>query len=106
MLTGEPLFIGEPMAVIIDHIRTAPSPPSTVSKQSIPNQLDQIVLACLQKAPEQRPKSALELWHMLAEVPVERSWDGMRAERWWQENQLAGTVVYGGDTSSDGNTLR
>jgi hypothetical protein len=94
------------MAVMIDHIRTAPKPPSKNPKQSIPRQLDQIVLACLQKAPEQRPASALELWQQLGEVPVESPWDGVRAERWWRENHPAGGLSYDGENSSDGNTLR
>jgi len=106
MLTGEPLFAGEPMAVMIDHIRTVPKPPSKTSKQSIPEKLDEIILACLQKAPEQRPASALELWQQLSEVPVESRWDSARAESWWRENYQAGTWSSDGDSSSDGNTLR
>ena len=60
MLTGQPVFSGEPMAVLMHHARTAPKPPTAVSEAPIPAYLEEIVLACLEKAPEKRPSSALE----------------------------------------------
>jgi serine/threonine-protein kinase len=104
MLAGAPLFVGEPMAVMIDHIRTAPKPPSKAAKQHVPPELDQIVLACLQKSPEKRPSSALELWRLLGEVPVENAWTCERAETWWREHDQTGTS-YRGNDSADGDTL-
>ena len=86
MLTGEPLFTGEPMAVMLKHIRTAPRAPSAVAKQPVPEDLDQIVLACLQKEPEQRPASAGELWRMLGDCSVAGRWTPESAERWWREH--------------------
>jgi DNA-binding NtrC family response regulator len=106
MLTGEPVFTGEPMAVMIHHIRTAPQVPSKVAKQKIPTALDQIVLACLQKTPEKRPSSALELWRLLGEVPVERSWTREHSEQWWREHVPSGATISEGDNSLDGSSLR
>jgi eukaryotic-like serine/threonine-protein kinase len=86
MLTGRTVFTGEPMAVMIHHARTAPQPPSKVSGLSIPDRLEQIVLACLEKAAEKRPSSAIDLWRELGDVPLTSSWTAERAELWWCEN--------------------
>ena len=83
MLTGQPVFTGEPMAMMIHHARTAPKPPSQVSGLPIPKRLEEIVLACLEKVPQTRPSSALELWRQLGEVPLETPWTPERAEAWW-----------------------
>ena len=85
MLTGRTVFTGEPMAVMIHHARTRPEPPSKVCPLPIPERLEQIVMACLEKAPENRPASALELWRALGDVPV-AAWTGERAESWWGEH--------------------
>ncbi len=86
MLTGKTVFTGEPMAVMIHHARTLPQPPSKVSGLSIPDRLEQIVLACLEKAADKRPSSAIDLWRELGDVPLASSWTAERAEMWWCEN--------------------
>jgi len=86
MLTGRTVFTGEPLAVMINHARTAPTPPSTISGMTIPARLEQIVLACLEKSPEKRPASALDLWRQLGEVPLSEPWSPDRAELWWREH--------------------
>ena len=102
MLTGRTVFAGDPMAMMIHHARTPATPPSKVAGSSIPVRLDQIVMACLEKAPERRPSSALDLWQQLGEVPLETPWITERAESWWREHlpSLAGPPRRG-DSSSD-----
>jgi DNA-binding NtrC family response regulator len=91
MLTGRMVFTGEPMAVMIHHARTPPQPPSKASGRPIPERLEQVVMACLEKAPGNRPASALELWRALGDVPLTTPWTPERAEGWWREHlpQLA-----------------
>ena len=86
MLTGRPLFTGEPLSVMVHHARTAPKPPSAIADSPIPAQLEEIVLACLEKAPEKRPSSAHALWHQLGEVVFRTPWTPERAEQWWREH--------------------
>jgi eukaryotic-like serine/threonine-protein kinase len=86
MLTGRTVFTGEPMAVMIHHARTIPQPPSKVSGRPMPDRLEQIVLACLEKAPARRPASAIELWHQLGDVTLTTSWTHELAENWWHEH--------------------
>jgi DNA-binding NtrC family response regulator len=99
MLTGRPVFTGEPMAVMIHH---APSPPSPVDGTPIPSRLEQIVMSCLEKMPENRPASAVELWRELGEVTVTTPWTLERAESWWREHlaELAGPAPVS-DSSSE-----
>jgi eukaryotic-like serine/threonine-protein kinase len=85
MLTGQPLFTGEPMAVMIHHARTKAKPPSAILGAGIPERLEQIVLACLEKTPEKRPSSAIDLWQQLGDVPLTDAWTPQRAQRWWLE---------------------
>jgi DNA-binding NtrC family response regulator len=86
MLTGRTVFTGEPMAVMIHHARTAPQPPSKVSGRPIPDRLEQIILSCLEKAPERRPSSAVELWSQLGDVTLNTRWTDEVAGRWWREH--------------------
>jgi DNA-binding NtrC family response regulator len=93
MLTGRTVFTGEPMAMILDHVRTIPERPSALSSQPLPERLDQLVMDCLEKAPSKRPASAIELWRRLGEIPLAQPWTPERAEDWWRERlpELAGT---------------
>jgi serine/threonine protein kinase len=102
MLTGRAVFTGEPMTVMIHHARTVPQPPSKVSGSPLPARLEELVLSCLEKAPEKRPASAVELWQQLGEVTLTAPWTPERAEAWWQEHlpDLA-RPSQGGDSSSE-----
>jgi eukaryotic-like serine/threonine-protein kinase len=86
MLTGQTVFAGEPMAMMIHHARTPPMPPSKASGRPVPDRLEQIVLACLEKEPEKRPPSAVDLWRQLGEVTLATPWTPERAEIWWREH--------------------
>jgi hypothetical protein len=79
--------------VMIHHARTAPQPPSKVAGRPIPERLEEIVMACLEKTPDKRPSSAVELWRELGEVPLTTPWTLERAEGWWREHlaELAGS---------------
>lgn len=102
MLTGRPVFTGEPMAVMIHHARTAPQPPSRTGGADIPQRLEQIVMSCLEKVPDKRPASALELWRQLGEVTLPTPWTLERAETWWRTHlsELAGSSA-GSDSSNE-----
>jgi hypothetical protein len=80
------VFTGEPMAIMLQHARNAPRPPSQVTARPIPDRLEQIVMACLEKAKDNRPSSAIELWRQLGEVTFTTPWTPERAESWWMEN--------------------
>lgn len=61
MLTGQVPFDGDtPVAIAVKHLQDKPIPPIEI-EASIPQGMQDIVLRCMQKLPEQRYKSAREL---------------------------------------------
>ncbi len=88
LLTGAPVFSGDtPMAVVIHHAHTPPTPPSQRTSQPIPPALDALVMACLAKNPEERPQSARELSRQLAAIEQVSPWTDARALEWWEAHQ-------------------
>ena len=68
LLTGQLVFTADtPMAVVVHHAHTPPTPPSERSELPIPPALDRIVLECLSEHPKDRPQSAKELSRRLVE---------------------------------------
>ena len=85
LLTGQLVFEAPSiMKLLLQHIQAKPDPPSRRTELDVPPELDAVVLACLAKDRDDRPADALALEHMLAEVPLEASWEFDRAERWWR----------------------
>jgi serine/threonine-protein kinase len=71
LLTGHLVFEGDtPLQTILKHLQHPPVPPSQRTDQPIPAELEALVLACLEKRPDDRPRSAAELAERLAAVPV------------------------------------
>ena len=69
-----PVFAGDPMAMLIHHVRTPPPRPSDVLGAPVPEPVERVVLDCLAKEPSRRPASALELDRRLAEVERAAPW--------------------------------
>ena len=87
MLTGRPPFEADNVVqLMLEHTQRKPSPPSQECKLHIPATLDDIVLACLEKLPTDRPSSALELWEELNNVELGARWTQTHAESWWKLN--------------------
>src|SRR4029077_8872044 len=84
LLTGQVVFeAANPLQMIGKHLREAPAPPSQRTNLPVPPALEQLVLACLAKAPEDRPRNAAELGRALAAVEGE-VWDEDQAREWWR----------------------
>jgi serine/threonine-protein kinase len=91
LVTGQLVFEGEtPMQVVLDHIQTAPIPPSQRTELEIPSPLEDIIMSCLEKKPENRPQTALELSERLAACEVGEAWTPEDAQHWWGLNKPEG----------------
>jgi len=103
LLTGTLVFDGPTSAkILVQHLETDPVPPSRRLGKGIPAELEQVVLSCLAKRPQQRPANAVELSARLAACPVSEPWTTERAQEWWAKNfparsadEVAGTVAPG-----------
>ena len=85
LLTGTLVFPeANPMATVVAHLQKTPEPPSARTEIPIPAELEQIVLACLAKKPEDRPQSAEELDALLGELPQAARWGRETAANWWK----------------------
>jgi serine/threonine protein kinase len=88
LLTGELVFTADtPLALLIHHAHTPPTPPSARTELPIPAALDQLVLSCLAKDPADRPQTARELLRRLAAVDGANAWTEDRARDWWAQYQ-------------------
>jgi hypothetical protein len=87
LLTGKLVFEGPgAIKVLSDHVHTQPMPPSGRTDQPIPQELEQLILQCLEKDPSKRPSSATELRSRLRALELPTPWTPERAEGWWLEH--------------------
>src|SRR5688572_5015821 len=85
LLTGQLVFEADTsMKMLMHHLNTPPIPPSQRTELPIPRELDELVLACLQKDPARRPQNAGELFRMAYNCRAAEGWNAEAAEAWWQ----------------------
>ena len=87
LLTGELVFTADTqMGLLIHHAHTPPVRPSTRTTRPIPTELEEVVMACLEKDPARRPQSARELALQLDLIDHAPRWTADRAREWWERN--------------------
>jgi len=69
--------------MVVAHIHDVPDPPSECSELAIPKALNDLILRCLAKKPEDRPQSAEAMARLLDEIEFEQPWTEEQAARWW-----------------------
>jgi DNA-binding NtrC family response regulator len=88
LLTGRPPFeADDPMSILLHHSQTPAPAPSTMSEETIPREMDALVLECLAKDPSRRPTTADLLWDRLDRMPVASAWNQRRARTWWEMHE-------------------
>jgi len=98
LLTGVPVYHGgTPMQVLVDHVSTTPPPPSARAA-AVPAWLDALVLDCLAKTPDGRPRDADEVVARIAAHDRELTWTNTEALAWWQAHipQAVDNAGHGG----------
>lgn len=84
LLTGTPVFSAESVVEIcMKHVKAAPERPSDRLGRPISCELENLILRCLAKSPQERPADANQLLRELEACAVEGTWTAADAAQWW-----------------------
>jgi serine/threonine-protein kinase len=88
LLTGEEVFGGRNLVEVCSHhLHTVPTPPSQRLGKPIPEDLESLILACLEKVPAARPADARTLQSALRACRDARAWTEDDARRWFDTHR-------------------
>jgi len=87
LLTGQPPFTRDSaMEMVVAHVHE-PAAPLTDLRPELPLDLQDVILRCLNKAPDQRFQDVDSLERALADCTCADQWDRDRAADWWKERE-------------------
>ena len=84
LLTGKTVFEDEDI-LKLEQQATAPVPPSQRTENKISAELEKAILRCLERDPEKRPQSALELRDLFLASPRAADYTPEDRAAWWTE---------------------
>ena len=85
LLTGRPPFqSSKPLKVMFAHANEPVTPPSKY-RPDLPADLEQVILRCLEKRPEDRFQDAASLRQALVACEVAGFWNREKAALWWHD---------------------
>lgn len=88
LLSGVTVFEeSTPTALAVAHLRKTPRPPSQRTEIQIPQELIDIVMHCLEKEPENRPRSAFALAQLLRGASAIPEFSPRMASEWWNAHR-------------------
>ena len=93
LLTGQLVFDADTaMKMFVEHLQTTPIRPSERGEMPIPREIEELVLACLEKDPDRRPRDGGELVRLLRNCTLEQTWDTESARSWWEMHLMEWTA--------------
>ena len=100
LLTGKPIFDGDDSLAISNQVLHTPAPRVSASGVQVPDGLDALVAACLEKDRTKRPQSAQAVVDALDRLSSRLAWTQSDAAAWWSEFRqrarpatIAGAVI-------------
>jgi serine/threonine protein kinase len=88
LLTGLPVFEAENVVDLCQkHVATPPVPPSERSRTPIPAELENALLACLEKSRAKRPQTARDLAILISRCAEATQWSIEDADAWWGRHE-------------------
>lgn len=91
LLTGRLVFDAvTPIAQAVAHATEQPQPPSTIGVHIDPA-LEDLLLACLRKNADERPRDARELRERLKATGLGAQWTREKARLWWEAHSRSDT---------------
>ncbi|MBN2578009.1 MAG: serine/threonine protein kinase [Pirellulales bacterium] len=93
LLTGQPPFSGvNPMKVMLAHAHDPVPPPRTLVPE-IPADLEQVILRCLAKSPDDRYPDTRTLAEALENCRCAGEWNRELSAQWWQKQETEEPVA-------------
>jgi eukaryotic-like serine/threonine-protein kinase len=90
LLTGQHVFGGRNLLEVCSHhLHSIPPPPSSRVDRAIPGDLEALLLACLEKQPDRRPRDARKLQEALRACADARAWSEDEARSWFVAHSAA-----------------
>jgi serine/threonine-protein kinase len=91
LITGHLVFTGRTaMEILVQHTQAVPVRPSNRTELEIPPKLEDVIMTCLAKNPDDRPVSADKLAEGLASIETRSIWTIGRAQEWWSMHHPKG----------------
>ncbi|MAT68650.1 MAG: serine/threonine protein kinase [Planctomycetaceae bacterium] len=88
LLTGQPVFEAHSFADLCQmHASEPPKPPSVRLGRPVPDDLENAILACLEKSRNKRPQTARELSQRLSRCADATAWTLDDADAWWGRHE-------------------
>ncbi len=85
LVTGQLVFDADsPIKMMYRHIQNDPVPPSQRTELDVPRDLEELILACLEKRPDDRPSDGEELGRLFGGLQINGAWTDERSQRWWE----------------------
>ncbi len=110
LLTGLPVFDGgSAVDICVKQLNEEPIRPSERIGERLPDDLQNVLMSCLRKFPEERPRSVDELAETLQHCADSARWSIGEARRWWehvyQASDTLADVEPGHETLISGESL-
>ncbi len=91
LVTGQRVFSGgSTMEILMHHVQSKPVRPSERTEGPVPEALDALIVACLEKDPADRPATADDLLARLEDIGLAQAWTANRRRDWWQTHRPDG----------------
>jgi serine/threonine-protein kinase len=101
LLCGEPVFTGTNVIEVCGHhLHTPPPPLSARAAQTVPADLERVLLDCLAKSPDARPASAQALAERLRACTDASAWSEQDARAWWRTHAAVTSMPLDGSADS------
>ena len=101
LLTGKPVFENEDISELQKkQLADSPAPPSWRTKNRISAELERAILRCLEREPEKRPQSALELRDLFLASPRAADYTPEARAAWWAEFHRQEQTAAGAGTAT------
>jgi serine/threonine protein kinase len=110
LLTGHPIFNASSLVELCQHhLSSMPATPSQRLGREVSPELENALLACLEKSPARRPQTARDLAKRLDQAMTGLRWTSDDAEAWWVRQErsrvMAGNLPGLGSGSTSGGAL-